>query len=421
MPRLFRFLLAALVLVMSGLALLGRPAVAADFSPLTVSPEQQARYAWSDEARFAHTDWQGIEQETMKLADRRIGSFDGVATGWPHRPVRIHYRMYLNRQERLGAVVIVPGFTEGLTIYQELIHDLVRNGYSVYIHDHRNQGFSTRLLEGDKQADKGHLDRFDRLVTDLERFLRLVSEDRQRDVVRSGRPVFALAHSMGGAVVALHLARQGAQTPFSGVALVTPMFEPTMARRDDRSWGARTLRSWCHSGAFDLPFSVPWLSERRASGQPFEQEWTTFRAMSDPARHPQTHSVVRHRMRWVNRDGRCEGPDCGHGDARVSGPTYQWVDQACAGADEARGPGASRITVPVLLIQGSEDTVVEPAAQNAFCEQVNAPGSAGGRCIGLRMPTSRHGLLLEVDAMRTPALSRVLSFWSDVAMGTLAP
>ena len=75
---------------------------------------------------------------------------------------------------------------------------------------------------------------------------------------------------------------------------------------------------------------------------------------------------------------------------------------------------AARIAVPVLLLQGGEDVVVEPEAQQVFCDHVNAAGSAGGHCTGLRLPEARHGLLLEVDRLRQPALVRVLSFWDEV-------
>jgi lysophospholipase len=100
----------------------------------------------------------------------------------------------------------------------------------------------------------------------------------------------------------------------------------------------------------------------------------------------------------------------------VAGATLGWVAQACAASAEARGAGARRIQVPVLLLQGGEDTVVEPRAQEAFCEQVNVDKApdAPGRCTGLLMPEARHGLLVEVDRLRQPALVAILSSWERV-------
>lgn len=418
--------LTALALLAAGPVRAGELAPAPAWPELQVSPAQAQAFTLSDEARFAHTDWQGIEQATQQLAERRLGSFAGEPTGWTARAVRIHYRFYEHRNEQRGAVIVVPGFTEGLSMYQEVIHDLVRHGFSVYIHDHRGQGFSSRLLEGDDQADKGHVDRFDRLVSDFEHFTALVQQARAADPLKARRPLFLLAHSMGGAVVALHLARRGADTPFAAAALVTPMFEPTVAPRATPAyrprWAERQLQSWCHSGAFGLPFSLPWLSTKRVRGEGFAADLAAFEALPDPVAAPLTHSVARHRMRWVNRAARCDGPDCGHADARVAGPTLQWVDQACAAAQVARGPEAGRIAVPVLVLQGGEDVVVEPQAQREFCANVNRSGSAGvgqgtgqgrGRCTGLRLPEARHGLLLEADRLRQPALARVLNFWDE--------
>ena len=385
---------------------------------LTVNATTLAAYPLSPEARFAHTGWQAIEAATMTLAERRVGSLPGVPTGLAQDPVKLHHRWYVHRHESRGGVVVVPGFTEGLTMYQEVIHDLVRNGYSVYIQDHRGQGFSARLLSDPADASKGHLDQFDHLVTDLDQFVKGVQAARSG----SDKPLFVLAHSMGGAVVSLHLAQQGGATPFKAAALITPMHEPTIAQTGFSAGMEQAARRWCDDYSVQLPFQLPGLSAQRVSGQDFDLARAAFEARTDPADNDLSHSVPRLLRRWADRAATCEGEHCGHGDAKVEGPTLRWLNQACSGARAARGEGAAKIAVPVLLVNGGQDTVVETAAQLTFCANVNAarPTASAGRCVATTLPQARHSVLVEADIYRQPALARTLAFFDCVRRGGAA-
>ena len=404
----------AMALVLAGCGSPTEPAAQPAFR--VAEPWQAATTSWklTTEDLAARTTWAEWEQRTALLADVHISS----AVGQPMddgTPVRLHRRAYVNRQETRGAVVLVPGFTEGLTMYQEVIHDLVANGYSVYAQDHRGQGFSTRFMPG----TLGHMDRFDRLVDDLAAYVTEVAARGGNALAAQStaqRPVFAMAHSMGGAVLAGLLERQGATSPLTAVAMVTPMFEPATAAAGANGWVDQALQSWCHNGATGAHLP-DWLGQKQVAGKGFERERDAFLQAAQPQADLMnrafdlSHSAGRLQQRWQAREALCEGPHCGHGDARVAGPTLHWVLQACHASAQFRGPAAQQVTRPVLLLNGGQDTVVLAAAQQSFCAQVNAKQS--GTCSGATWPEARHGFLVEKDAWRNAAMHQMLTFFDS--------
>jgi len=80
----------------------------------------------------------------------KVGFFNGKDD------VQIYYRIF-EQKNTDKAILISSGRTEAALKYKELIFDLFNNGYSIYIHDHRGQGLSGRMVE---DPEMGYIDTF---------------------------------------------------------------------------------------------------------------------------------------------------------------------------------------------------------------------------------------------------------------------
>ena len=153
-----------------------------------------------------------------------------------------------------------------------------------------------------------------------------------------------------------------------------------------------------------------------SAGRPLPRN-QAVRAASADAPNDLTHSALRFARHWQARnDARCEGADCGSPHAKVGGVSYRWFNQSCFASEQARGKAAANIAVPVLLLQGENDTVVKPSAQQEFCRNVN-DANGPGYCVGRTVKQALHSILIEADAYRGLALQRVLGFFDCVRKG----
>ncbi len=133
----------------------------------------------------------------------------------------IQYRYFLNPNATAG-IFILPGRTESMRKYAEVIYDLYRQNYSIFIMSHRGQGESTHLVSNDPKKVEfqiGHVDKYTDFTDDVESFYQIV-----RSLWPAPQKLFMLAHSMGGAIGALYVSLDGNQDKFDAIALVSPMF-----------------------------------------------------------------------------------------------------------------------------------------------------------------------------------------------------
>jgi lysophospholipase len=300
----------------------------------------------------------------------RSGRFTGVGG------VEIAYMTFIQPDEK-GAVVISSGRTESYVKYKELIHDLGRLGYSVYIHDHRGQGFSQRLLP---DPYKGHVEQFDDYVQDLDRFVRTVV------LTRPHKTLFLLAHSMGGAIATRYI-EQYPQV-FAAAALSSPMHAPNakilISAESSCLWFESTdlVCKDCYAGFVPKPYNP----------QPFEG-------------NEYTHSSERY---TIFRDAYRKDPQ-----VQLGGPTRAWAAQACA-ETAILASDARRIRIPVLVLQAGADTAVTPEGQNEFCASLlKSTGHACYQNGPIRFEGARHELFIEADEYRIPALNTILDFFAE--------
>lgn len=258
-----------------------------------------------------------------------------------------------------GTVCLIQGRSEYIEKYYEVISDLRGRGFAVLAFDFRGQGGSDRLLQ---QQDRGHVDHFSDYVADLETVMSEVL------LPECPAPFYALAHSMGGAVMLRSL--ENGRLVFDRIVLSAPMVG--LARKRPRQ---KTLAKIVR---FLNGFG---MGERR---MPFSRQ-TDYETMnmdrniltSDPDRFQKAVRILR------------KAPYL-----KISSPTIGWVHSACQAMDSFQNPefGYNNRT-PVLMIASGNDDVVSLAAIERLANSMRSIWH-------IVIPGARHEIMQERDSLR---------------------
>lgn len=123
--------------------------------------------------------------------------------------MRLHYRSWIPDGEPRAVVLVSHGHGEHGGRYAELARHLAERGMAVHAIDHRGHGRSG--------GPRGHVDRFDDYVRDLETWRGAVTAKLPADL-----PVFLLGHSLGGLIAIRHL-QAHPEADFRGAVLSAPL------------------------------------------------------------------------------------------------------------------------------------------------------------------------------------------------------
>jgi lysophospholipase len=272
--------------------------------------------------------------------------------------INLRYARWAPPPGRKGTVCVFQGRSEFIEKYYETVRDLRARGFAVATLDWRGQGLSDRALPDRR---KGYIRDFYQYGIDLDAFMdQVVLPD-------CPAPIYALAHSMGGAIV-------------------------TRACHDGRRWFDRVVLS---APMIGLPktgltsFARPILGVMRllgrgtayiptGDGTPSGTENFIGNVLtSDPVRYARNAAVLEAEPRLG-----------------LGAPTVTWLDAALRAMRLFASPHyAGSIRQPILMVAAGSDRVVSTSIIETFASNL----LAGSHLI---LPGSRHEILQEQDQYR---------------------
>lgn len=275
-----------------------------------------------------------------------------------------------------GTVLVVPGRSEFIEKYFEVIADLRRRGYAVVIADLRGQGGSARALS---DPSKGHVWSFKEYDRDLDVVV--------RDVLsQCPRPYIGLGHSLGGHI--LLRAGHKSPSPFERMVLSAPMIRISDAQLNGLS---ATSAWWLSEAATFLGMGklfVPGGGSPPPEADQFEGNPLT----SDHERYMRTRAIV---------DAE---PALG-----IGAPTIGWLRAAFRAMSHLQAPDTpGSMRVPMLFVVAGEDSVVSATAVEDFSVRTKL----GTRVL---IASSRHEILQENDEIRSRFWAAFDAYLTSVA------
>lgn len=312
--------------------------------------------------------------EQALLSSEKLGEIEMFYNAFPGETfigvdsIPIYYKIFKQPKESKGVIQIASGRTESVIKYKELIYDLYRNGYSVYIHDHRGQGLSGRMTP---DPEIGFVEHFQDYITDMKTFYDVKIKPNNYD------QVYLLAHSMGGAIGVTYL--QQFPNDFKAAAFSSPMFGLSFIQ--------------CSMGKA--------LDKDKRNFAPTQKNYLESRETFE--KNTLTNCQVRYNVftkAFMNEP-----------KARLGGVSLHWLHESCNQFD-IMFDGISKIQTPSIVFSAEEEEIVDPEAHFKFVEKAR---TLNKEVKGYSVAQAKHELFIEKDEVRKAVLTTILDFYSEYA------
>ena len=299
-----------------------------------------------------------VEEELSTL--RREGFFtaeDGA---------KMYYEYFL-AQNPVGAVVFVHGLSEFTKKYYEFAYYFQKQGFHVFLYDQRGHGKSHRDTD---RPELIHINSFDKLVEDLDTYI--------EKVVRpiSTVPLYLYAHSMGGAVGILYLAKHGHK--LKKAVLTSPLLMPRM--NDYPAW------------PFLISTAIGQVLRGKKAKFLLSDEYEVNKPYTPlPGDSP---SRVRHSLAYRDREPLYRSTPMTLGCVRQSLKLRRRL---------LNKKVTQAMNVPTLMLCADQDALVKVKYQQEFAKRCP-------NCLHQILPGANHALHTDRDEVVEKTLSKALSF-----------
>ena len=313
---------------------------------------------WITEENYAEK--MRTEAEPFVAACRESG-YDERIPGQP-----VYYERFTPPGDVKGVIVLSHGFTESVRKFTESIYYMLRQGYMVWGIDHRGHGRSYRHNSNPYVV---HVEHFRDYVLDLQHLVRSKVMPAAGD-----RPLALYCHSMGGCI---------------GAWLI----------EDDPALFTRAVLS---SPMLGLTFSIP---------TPLLYAGASFKVRGGRKVNPMTPVTS---FAPGDFENSCDSSECrflyyrskrlADQALQTTSPSIGWgLEAVKACARVTSRAHASKISIPVLLCQAGNDTVVKNASQDLFVSRVK-------QCELYRVPGAKHELYMTDSPVLIPYWEKIFAF-----------
>jgi lysophospholipase len=292
----------------------------------------------------------------------------GYITG--KKNLKLYYEKFIVKNPKAN-IVICHGLRECTEKYYELIYYFMKEGYSVFIIEHRGHGRSQRLGIDTSQIN---VEKFNYYVEDFKKFIdEIVIPDSKN------KSLLLFAHSMGGGIGTIFLEEY--TNYFKAAVLSSPMHEMNTGKSPKILANIVSMgMKLCGKERMYLPGQIPYTGQKKI---------------------PSSSTSCKERYEYIYE--KIKKNNAYHS----GGSSALWYLECLKATKKLiKKENASKVKIPVLLFQAEYDTYVIPRGQNKFATYAK-------NCELIHVKESKHESYFERDEIAFDVIDKVILFYEN--------